>query len=117
MDAEARGNDGVLMLYQLRDGPFPKSFGIDAAESAGFPGNVVKRAMEKALELEMADAEESEGHRKRKLRIDLNEPYVTLLRKMLKADVEEMTMKVLVGFVRQGLEEFDEDLKKSSSFV
>ncbi|KAH0799385.1 MSH2 [Histomonas meleagridis] len=45
---DATNNNGIVMLYQLRPGPFSKSFGIEAAEHAGFPASVIKRAKEKS---------------------------------------------------------------------
>jgi DNA mismatch repair protein MSH2 len=114
MNAEARVEEGLLMLYQLKPGPFPKSFGIDAADHAGFPPSVLRRAREKAVELEIADGES--GDVVRHVRIDPNEPYVNLLRKMLKADFENQTMGALVAFVKTSLADFDEEVKKNRSF-
>lgn len=42
----------ITMLYSVRDGPCPASFGIHVAEMAAFPKSVVATAREKAAQLE-----------------------------------------------------------------
>ncbi len=46
------GDDGVTMLYAVRDGACPSSFGIHVAAMAGFPAHVVDTARRKAAQLE-----------------------------------------------------------------
>jgi DNA mismatch repair protein MSH2 len=114
MHMDARAEEGLLMLYQLRDGPFPKSFGIDAAERAGFPPAVMRRATEKAIELELADGESDAGPRH--VRIDPNEPYVSLLKKVLILDIEAMAPGQFVAATERYIREFDEEIRKKSVF-
>ena len=109
---EARAEESLLMLYQLRPGPFPKSFGIDAAERAGFPPSVMKRAMEKAVELEIADNEE--GDRPSHVRIDPNEPYKHLFERIKVLDLENTTPVQLVEMTQAAVTDFDEEMSKKS---
>jgi DNA mismatch repair protein MSH2 len=110
MDAIA--DQGLLMLYRLKSGPFPKSFGIDAAARAGFPPSVMKRAIEKAKELEIADGEG--GEVSGPIRIDPNEPYRNVLRKVLALDCDSLAIPVIVATTERYLSEFDEELRKTS---
>ena len=109
MDASV--DDGILMLYQLKPGPFSKSFGIEAAEHAGFPTSVMKRAKEKAVELELADSEDESVPKR--VCIDQNEPYVNFLTKILEIDYENMSMNDTISTIENALKIFDEQKEKS----
>ena len=109
---DARAEENLLMLYQLKPGPFPKSFGIDAAERAGFPPSVMKRAMEKAVELEIADNEE--GDTPSHIRIDPNEPYRHLFEHLRALDLENTAPAQLVKITQTAVNDFDEEMSKKS---
>ena len=109
---DARAEENLLMLYQLKPGPFPKSFGIDAAERAGFPPSVMKRAMEKAVELEIADNEE--GDTPSHIRIDPNEPYRHLFEHLRALDLENTAPAQLVKIAQTAVNDFDEEMSKKS---
>lgn len=107
-------DEGLLMLYQLVKGRFPKSFGIDAAQRAGFPPSVIKRSMEKAIELEQADGE---GEAPKRIRIDPNEPNVNFLRKLLQIDLMNQTPGQVVQFVQKSFDEYNEEVKANPVFA
>ena len=110
MDASTSSvNSGLLMTYQLLPGAFPTSFGIDAAERAGFPKEVMERAIVKEAELELADKEE--GSIPKRVIINPNEPYINFDRKMLRIDFNEQTPKQVLEQVMEFLREADEEIK------
>ena len=57
------------MLYNLLDGPCTESFGINVAEMAGFPEDVIREAKRKIVDLDTAGnpsmAEQSRDHLKK----------------------------------------------------
>lgn len=57
VSAIADGNHGLILQYQVCDGPSDQSFGIHVAKIAKFPEEVIKMAEEKASELEHFEAE------------------------------------------------------------
>jgi DNA mismatch repair ATPase MutS len=114
MHMDAIADQGLLMLYRLKPGPFPKSFGIDAAARAGFPPSVMKRAIEKAKELELADGEG--GEVSGPIRIDPNEPYRNALKKLTALDVDSLAIPVIIAATERYLLEFDEELRKRPLF-
>ncbi|OHT07430.1 DNA mismatch repair protein Msh2 [Tritrichomonas foetus] len=110
MDASTSSmNSGLLMTYQFLPGAFPTSFGIDAAERAGFPKEVMERAIVKEAELELADKEE--GDKPKRVIIDPNEPYRNFLRKLLTIDTDEQSAKQVTSIINDALKSFDEETK------
>lgn len=47
-----QSEDNIIMLYEVRDGVCPSSFGIQVAEMAHFPRSVISLAKAKAAQLE-----------------------------------------------------------------
>jgi len=47
--------DSLVMLYKMKSGPCPQSYGIQVAKLAKFPENVIKTAQEKARMLESVE--------------------------------------------------------------
>ena len=109
---DASSGDRLLMTYQLRPGPFPTSFGIDAAEKAGFPKEVMERAKDKEIELELADKEE--GERPSRVIIDPNEPFLNLFRKMLTLDTDNCAPVEVLSHVKDFLYQFSEEKKNKN---
>jgi len=48
--------DSIVMLYAVKDGPCPSSFGIHVAEMAAFPRPVIAAARAKAAQLEASSS-------------------------------------------------------------
>ncbi|SBT45845.1 DNA mismatch repair protein MSH2, putative [Plasmodium ovale wallikeri] len=57
----------ICFLYEIKDGPSNKSYGVNVAEIAKLPKNVIQKAYEKVEELESA---ENKYYLKEKLNID-----------------------------------------------
>lgn len=104
---DVSSDDRLLMTYRLKPGPFPTSFGIDAAEKAGFPQEVMERAIVKEKELELADQEE--GDRPQRIVIDPNERYRNFLRKMLQIDIDNCSYNDVVSAISSALQQFNEE--------
>ncbi|KAK8883308.1 MutS-like protein [Tritrichomonas musculus] len=105
MDVSVR--ERLLMRYQLCPGPFPTSFGIDAAERAGFPREVIENAKRKEVELQLAD--QKEGERPTKIVIDPNEPYLNFLRLMQTIDLSNCPPNDVFARINEGFTKFDEE--------
>jgi DNA mismatch repair protein MSH2 len=57
-------NKEVIMLYNVVDGPCVESFGINVAEMAGFPADVIHEAKRKITELDSYGARDHENIKK-----------------------------------------------------
>jgi len=114
MDAEV--DDRLIMKYQLVPGPFPHSFGIEAADRAGFPQSVMKNARAKVRELEIADGEVEVSSTTKKQSFDPNYPYLKFLRSIAQKEISLMNPKEYIEFIESGLSAFEED-KRTNTFA
>lgn len=108
---DASSNDRLLMTYHLKKGPFPSSFGIDAAEKAGFPQEIMERAIVKEKELELADQEE--GERPKRIVIDPNERYRNFLRKMIAIDTDNCSPAEIISICQEARQQFIKEKESS----
>ena len=72
---EADTNDHLRMCYTFKEGPFGDSFGIEAAERAGFLPEVMEAARTKVRQLELIDEQNNGAAIPKKEIKDFNKPY------------------------------------------
>jgi DNA mismatch repair protein MSH2 len=102
---KAQISGAVVMLYKVAPGAFAKSFGIEAAEKAGFPQNIVEQARSVARELEVSDR--ADPNWRGRVVIDPNGPYKELLRKGRGVDPTTIAPRELEGIVSSWLASLD----------
>ena len=84
MDADTE--DHLRMCYTFKEGPFGDSFGIEAAERAGYPTEVMTAAKVKVRQLELLDQQTDKKEVKQVVEVkDNNRPYKNFIIAMKRA--------------------------------
>ncbi|EAY05592.1 MutS domain III family protein [Trichomonas vaginalis G3] len=112
---KADSEDCLRMMYTFAEGPFGDSFGIDAAERAGFPSEVMKAAREKVEQLEIIDKSNDGKPVARAKVFDPNKPYVNFFRALKGTNFDDMGRASAIKLFNELFKTFDEE-KRNNKF-
>jgi DNA mismatch repair protein MSH2 len=111
---EADTNDCLRMCYTFKKGPFGDSFGIEAAERAGFLPEVMQAARTKVRQLELIDEQKNGAAIPKKEVKDFNRPYKRYIQaiKQYFTGNQSITPEDLVKVLEEAQKTFEDDQKK-----
>lgn len=112
---QADEEDCLRMMFTFVKGPFGDSFGIDAAERAGFPAEVMKMAREKVRELEIIDASNDGKPVVRAQVFDPNKPYLNYFRALKATNLDDLGRSSAIKLLNELQKKFETD-KKNNKF-
>lgn len=111
VSAIADGDHGLILQYQVCEGPSDQSFGIHVAKVAKFPQEVIKLAEEKAKELEHFESEAMDMEVNEKIPTQDEQLIDNILQKFLNVPLEDLTSEEANNI----LENIKSELESSAS--
>ena len=92
-------DDTIVFMHAVQEGPASKSFGLQVAQLAGVPKQVISRAKQKLHELEMLPTRSSANSPEPAQQLPLIEATHPLIEEIERLSVDDMTPKQALDYL------------------